>query len=241
MKRIIRAVLLDSGKVLNYPLMGHWFIPPHFFDYVDREMFNKLSKRRKEKAFSLALEYISKQVLIKTEDEEYNHFFEFYRILVNQFPELGITDALCKQIAKDLVYNRAKYTFYEEVSDFLMSLTQNYELAIVSDAWPSLEEVYSNAGLRTFFKSFIISSREGVVKPNEKMYLKALEDLGVEAHEAVFIDDNLKNCDGAKKLGIATVLICRDFITYLFYKLICRKHQVVNCLKGVKFDNDFSS
>lgn len=234
MERAIRAILMDSGKVLNYPLMGHWFIPPRFFDYVDREKFQKLSKGRREKAFSLAKDYMSKQVFIKTEEEEYVHFCVFYRILFDQLPEFELTEALYKQIAKDLVYNRAKYTFYEDVPDFLMSVAQKCSLAIVSDAWPSLEELYKQVGLRSFFKSFIISSQEGVTKPNEKMYIRALEELGVKAHEALFIDDNLKNCHGAKKLGIATVLICRDFLPYLFYKLTCREHRVVKSLKELR-------
>jgi putative hydrolase of the HAD superfamily len=215
-------------------MMGHWFIPPLFFDYVDREMFQKVSKSRREKAFSRARDYISEQVFIKTEEEEYVHFCVFFRILFDQLPEFEMTEERCDLIAKDMVYNKAKYTFYEDVPDFLMSASQQYPLAIVSDAWPSLDGVYKQAGLRSFFKSFIISSQEGVTKPHERMYSRALEALGVEAHEALFIDDNLKNCHGAKKLGIATVLICRDFLPYLFYKLTCREHRVVSSLKAVK-------
>lgn len=235
MEPTIRAVLLDSGKVLNYPLMGHWFIPPRFFDYVDREKFLKVSKSRRAKAFSHARDYISKQVFIETEEAEYFHFCLFYRILFNQLPEFEMTEERCDLIANDMVYNVAKYTFYEDVPDFLMSVAQKYSLAIVSDAWPSLEEIYQKAGLRQFFKSFIISSQEGVTKPHERMYLRALKDLGVEAHEALFIDDNPKNCHGARKLGIKTVLICRNFMPYVFYKLTCREHRVVKGLKCLEF------
>lgn len=31
----IKAILFDSGRVLNQSSTGHWFISPRFFEYVD--------------------------------------------------------------------------------------------------------------------------------------------------------------------------------------------------------------
>lgn len=73
-------------------------------------------------------------------------------------------------------------------------LKAKYKLAIVSDEWPSLRDVYENKDLYNYFDSFIISSVLGITKPNEKMYLKALEELNILPEEAVFIDDNIINC-----------------------------------------------
>ena len=42
------------------------------------------------------------------------------------------------------------------------------------------------------------------------MYLDALEKSGVSATETVFIDDNLRNLDGAAALGIMPVLIAAN-------------------------------
>jgi len=41
---MIKGVLLDSGRVLNYSSSGHWFITPNFFNYIDKLSFDKLSK-----------------------------------------------------------------------------------------------------------------------------------------------------------------------------------------------------
>lgn len=40
----IKAVLFDSGRVLNGPASGHWFITPNFFDYVEKKAFVRISK-----------------------------------------------------------------------------------------------------------------------------------------------------------------------------------------------------
>lgn len=38
-KHNIKVLLFDSGRVLNYPRTCNWFIPPKFFDYINRKRF----------------------------------------------------------------------------------------------------------------------------------------------------------------------------------------------------------
>ena len=45
----------------------------------------------------------------------------------------------------------------------------------------------------------------GVLKPDPQAYLGCLQALGLQAEEAVFVDDQLRNVDGARRLGIPTV------------------------------------
>jgi putative hydrolase of the HAD superfamily len=52
------------------------------------------------------------------------------------------------------------------------------------------------------------------------MYLAALNELNVSPDKAVFIDDNLKNCMGAKKLGIKAILLCRDKKYFTVQKIL---------------------
>lgn len=229
----IRAILIDSGRVLNGPRTGHWFITPNFFDYVDKKKFNSLSKTKLSTAFSKSAEYISRQKLIENEEDEYKHFLEYYRIFFKWLPELTVEDEKIHSVTKDLVYNYDKYKFYDEIYDLLPSLSCKYKLALVSDAWPSLENVYVKAGLRDYFSSFIISSILGVTKPNKLMYETALNDLNVLPEEAIFIDDNIRNCDGARKIGIQTALLCRDIKSYIYYKLTCKDHIVIKSLTNI--------
>lgn len=197
----IKAILIDSGRVLNGPVTGHWFITPNFFNFVDEKRFKAISSKQRNTAFNKAGEYISNQPLIINEEEEYTHFLQYYRIFAKELPQLELKDAQIKSIAEDLVYNYNKYQLYKEVSEVIPELSKKYKLAVVSDARPSLENVFKKSGLRDYFSSFIISSVKGISKPHELMYKTALEELDVSPDEAIFIDDSIKNCDGAKKLA----------------------------------------
>ena len=50
----------------------------------------------------------------------------------------------------------------------------------------------------------------GVFKPDRRMYLDALNKCGVPADGTVFIDDSLRNLEGAAALGIMPVLIAAN-------------------------------
>lgn len=232
-KQKIRAILIDSGKVLNGPVTGSWFITPNFFNYVDKKKFDLISSSQKKKALSKAGEYISKQNLIVNEEEEYKHFFEYYDIFSKCLPQLQLKDEDVQGITKDLVYNYGKYAFFQDAVELIPKLSKEYKLAVVSDAWPSLENVFRNANLRNHFSSFIISSIKGVTKPNALMYKTALEELNVSPEEAIFIDDSIRNCDGAIKLGINSFVLCRDWRLYIYNKLTHRNYNVIRDLYAI--------
>lgn len=233
-KTKVKAILLDSGRVLNYPVTGHWFITENFFSCVDKSCFDSISASEKEAAFNKANEYMHKQTNIMTEEEEYHHFLNYYRIFSEDLPQLSITEAGVKAIAYNLVYNYQKYRFFDEVFKIIPELSKNYKLAVVSDAWPSLENVFAKAGLRSYFSSFIISSRLGVSKPNEIMYQSALRELNIKPGDAVFIDDNINNCYGALQVGIPSFVLCRDKKAYLYYKVLNKKVTAVQSLSDMK-------
>jgi len=229
----IKAILFDSGRVLNYPQSGNWFITPNFFKYVDKNVFNRISKDKKKLAFKIAYDYISLCKSIKTQEEEYSHFVEYYNIFFNGLPELNLNTDDVESIAKDLVYNPEKYVFFDEVASVINVLSKEYKLGVVSDAWPSLNSVFEAVRLRYYFSTFIISSMLGVTKPNIIMYQTALDELGVLPENTIFIDDNLKNCIGANKLGIHTVLLCRNKFEYVLNKVLSirKGYDVINNLE----------
>lgn len=231
---MIKAILFDSGRVLNGPVSGHWFIPPNFFKYVDKKTFESIPASNRKEAFNRAGNYINKQKCIFTEEEEYKHFVEYYRILSEQLPRLQLKDSDAKAIAKDMVYNYDKYSFYKDAIRLIPELSKKYKLAVVTDAWPSLEKVFEKAELRKYFSSFVISSIKGVTKPNELMYNTALYELDVLPEETIFIDDHAKNCDGAMRLGIKPVVLCRNLKEYIYNKLVCTNYDVIRSLDELK-------
>lgn len=229
----VKAILFDSGRVLNGPATGHWFIPPHFFEWVDRSAFAAIPHQQRREAFARAARSIGEPNLIPTVTEEYQHFLGYYRILFQHLPQLKMTDDRIAAVANDLVYNNQKYRFYDDVFQTIPTLNRQYKLAVVSDAWPSLEDVFRAAGLRDYFSAFVISSALGVTKPDPRMYTAALRQLQIAPEAAVFVDDNPQNCHGAKALGIRSILLCREPKLFWYRKLCDREFPVVRDLHGL--------
>ena len=231
----IKAILFDSGRVLNYPSTGHWFITPNFWQYVDKTKFDNINKDKIFIAFRKADEYIMSKKSIITKEEELSHFIKLYEVFSENLPELQLTEENITSVANDLVFNASKYTFYDDALNAISKYHKKYKLAIVSDAWPSLLDVYDKNGLTHYFDAIVISSLIGTTKPDPKMYLTALRELNIEPQEAVFVDDSLKNCFGAIEVGINAVLLCRDKRAYVSSKLkaIRKKCKVINTLNNL--------
>jgi putative hydrolase of the HAD superfamily len=206
----IKAILFDSGRVLNHPRTGNWFIPPNLHNIVDISTFKQLDHTLLEKALNKAMNYLLQQKLILTEAEEFMCFKKFYKIIFQELIDLKLTEEQITEIAKDTVYNDEKFFFPDDVFEIIPILCKSYKLGVISDTWPSLHRVFRNVGLRDYFSTFIMSSVLGVSKPHVSMYRTALDELNVNPEEAIFIDDNINNLKGAEKLGIHTILIDRS-------------------------------
>lgn len=231
----IKAILFDSGRVLNGPVTGSWFITPNFWKYVNKDVFDSLDKKVIASAFAEADKYIVTQRFMNTKEEEYQYFIKFYEIFSSQLPELQLTTDVIENIARDLVFNPQKYVFYDDALAVIPELKDKYKLAIVSDAWPSLLDVYDKNNMTSYFDSIVVSSFLGTSKPDCKMYNTALQELNVKPEEAIFIDDSLKNCMGAMAVGINTVLLCRNKQVYIKEKIksVGKGYKVINNLNQI--------
>jgi putative hydrolase of the HAD superfamily len=56
------------------------------------------------------------------------------------------------------------------------------------------------------FDVTILSCLEGTAKPGRKIYDLTLDQLGIPAGQALFIDDKQPNIDGAKQAGLQTII-----------------------------------
>ena len=64
-----------------------------------------------------------------------------------------------------------------------------------------------HSGVLDLFDCIIESSKVGVRKPDKRFYLMALEQLGIEPSDAVFLDDLGINLKPARELGITTIKV----------------------------------
>ena len=78
--------------------------------------------------------------------------------------------------------------------------------AILSNETAELLERLQTLGLRELFDPVLISAQLGVMKPDPAAYRLALQALHVQPHEAIFLDDALRNVRAAQQLGLHALL-----------------------------------
>jgi putative hydrolase of the HAD superfamily len=83
--------------------------------------------------------------------------------------------------------------------------TQGYPIALLSNDSPALADKLQNLGISDLFNPAIISAHIGVMKPETKAYMTALEQLGRSPGEVIFIDDMPANVEGARQVGIHAI------------------------------------
>lgn len=94
-----------------------------------------------------------------------------------------------------------------ELVDTIRSLKKDFTTALLSNAFADLRNLVTNIWeFADAFETLIISAEEGVMKPDAKIYHLALERVGVEPDQAVFIDDFQHNIDGAEAVSMKGIL-----------------------------------
>ena len=128
--------------------------------------------------------------------------------------EHGIDDAeFGAQLGEAFPIERRKTArLYEETIEVLDSLKGNYELLLLTNGSPALQNIKLELTpeLRPYFNHIVISGDFGKGKPDQSIFEHALELLEAEKHEVIMVGDNL-NTDilGASRTGIPSVWINR--------------------------------
>ncbi|MDQ1396210.1 MAG: putative hydrolase of the superfamily [Acidimicrobiaceae bacterium] len=84
---------------------------------------------------------------------------------------------------------------------------ERLKTALLTNNWVATDGDRDLSGVLDLFDVIVESSRAGVRKPDPRFYQLALEQLGVEANEAVFLDDLGINLKPAKALGMTTIKV----------------------------------
>lgn len=94
----------------------------------------------------------------------------------------------------------------EELLSFVSSLRTSYLLGLLSNGWVNARDrVTQQFGFLELFDEAVFSGEVGFAKPNPRIYRLMLNRLGVEPSQAVFIDDNLQNVEGARAVGLQAI------------------------------------
>ncbi|MGG0177505.1 HAD family hydrolase [Gottfriedia acidiceleris] len=132
-----------------------------------------------------------------------------------------IEKELIEQMAKELVDEKLlKPSLRESVEDYLIS-AKNAGLKIALASSSSKEWVESFLKKLNIYEYFsVIKTKEDVkkVKPDPELYLKAIEEIGVQASEAVAFEDSLNGLIAATKAGLHCVIVPNQVTSHLEFE-----------------------
>jgi len=111
---------------------------------------------------------------------------------------------------QDLKAMLAKFFYTDELDmellDYVRNLHKTYKTALLSNATDDLRQrIAEQWHFEYAFDVMVISAEVGMVKPDPKIFLLALQMLGVSADEAVFVDDFQRNVEAARSVGMHAI------------------------------------
>ena len=205
----IRAVLLDAGNTLVFPQFevviadlkehGHAATPEDFY------AAERLAKQRLD-------EWLWPMMRAGTVPEQIDYYYwtEYLREFTRR---LGVPEEGRGELTRLLVADFQNIQLWSRVMPdtraFLdWMLAQGYLLGVVSNSIGTLEGQLVGLGLARYFKAILDSAIVGIQKPHSGIFTLALQRLGVESSEAVFVGDTYAtDIGGAQLAGITGVLI----------------------------------
>ena len=113
-------------------------------------------------------------------------------------------------LRRDRAYSRTHTMVFDDTVPFLNWLrSRGVLIAFVSNCSDETRPQLEHLGLPALVDAVVLSCEVGSVKPYPEIYATALEELGVAAVDAVFIDDQPRFCAGAEAVGVRPIQIAR--------------------------------
>lgn len=146
---------------------------------------------------------------------EVKNLHEFWNLLLEN---LGIHNAPAA-LTRELETIRSRYSTtvfrpYDGAFQVLADLQVQYKLALVSNCAVGTSDVLEDLGLTGYFDCVTLSYQVGVRKPDRLIYLKALECLQLEPHDCIFVADEISDLEGARDVGMRTLLVRQGVHTF---------------------------
>jgi len=186
----MKALLFDvDGTLLSEEPLVNYMMP-----IVYEELAKKLGINR-EKARKIFLQEVQRR-WGRDEWFSWNFFFTYFGL------DLKYEDFIRE--------NPHLLRVYPEVTNVLQQLKSRVKLAIVTSG-PAYQRLKLEVtGLLNYFQVVITRDESGVVKPDPKAFIPAIEVLGVNPSETAVVGDSLEwDILGAKSLGMKGVWINR--------------------------------
>lgn len=101
---------------------------------------------------------------------------------------------------------------FPETFEVLNALKGRYKLGVITNGYSNVQRDKITAiGIEDYFEDIIVSGEEEFEKPDPRIFLKSLKNLGIKPEEAVYIGDYYPNdISGAINAKIKPIWICED-------------------------------
>jgi putative hydrolase of the HAD superfamily len=201
-----RAVFFDAGNTLvrAHPSVGH------IYARTARRHGVRVSVDVVDRRFKEAWKNRHGVVHLKTDQAEK----EWWRKIVGQVMGAHFAGAKFHKYFEDLYGLFAHPKHWRLFDDALPTLRalrgRGYRLGIVSNWDSRLVTLAERIGLNTEVEFLLVSAVEGLVKPDRRLFHRALTRAAVDAHEAVHVGDSVhEDYRGARRAGLAALLLDR--------------------------------
>jgi putative hydrolase of the HAD superfamily len=206
----VRAVLFDAGETLVHPA-------PSFPELFTRVLSTRGIERSPEAVieasravFHRFSEAARDNDLWTTSPEASARFWKsVYARMIREL-DIGAADGLADTLYEAFTDQR-NYALFDDVAATLDALeAAGLALGIVSNFEAWLEDLLGSLGVRERFGVRVISGREGIEKPDPRIFTLAIERLGIDARDVAYVGDNPEfDIAPAHALGMTPVLIDR--------------------------------
>jgi putative hydrolase of the HAD superfamily len=194
-------VLMDDfrAELEEWLVRFHECLQPHGLT-IPRETFDEV-----------CFENLEKDIPVETEDGL--TIFERRVSAICTHLGLQVTTEDIKSTVVSLLEVWNKYAVLDpDCHPMMERLAQRYTLGVVSnfDHPPYIRRVLRDLDLNKYLSTVVISGDYDFKKPDPRIFHLALEELGIEPGDAVYIGDSEEDIIGSRNAGIEPVLIQRD-------------------------------
>jgi putative hydrolase of the HAD superfamily len=116
----------------------------------------------------------------------------------------------------------------DALTTYVRSLPATLRIAALTNNWSFGRDLIEKRGIADLFNVIVTSAEAGVCKPDVRIYRAALDYLGVEACEAVFVDDSEEYVEAARELGMCAIqFISTEQVTGAINQLLAQPRRTV--------------
>jgi REG-2-like HAD superfamily hydrolase len=197
-----KAVLFDAGNTLIW--LDHPFIVQTLREHGVETTMEALMEA--EYGAKLKLDELARNGKLDDRTRGKAFFAEIFR-------HVGVDEGAFAAVAQRLFARHAEKNLWGNVRERTVETLEElrrrgYRLGVISNADGRAEQALDAAGLGLHFELVIDSGLVGVDKPDPRIFHLALDRLGVDPHDAVYVGDIYEiDVQGARAAGMRAILI----------------------------------